>query len=133
MLHTYNGSFHPVCMLVFFHRASCQSLETATSSLHERTTRARAPTFTDDFGSRCTRAVDSARLHHRWYKKCIKQLRDGSSSMGCMTCLYTCLYDRFEALRDEHLSVGCTCPYKSRIAEKNGCAKIANHGYKDGR
>jgi hypothetical protein len=30
--------------------------------------------------------------------------------VGCMTCLYTCLYDRFEMLRDGTSSVGCTCP-----------------------
>ena len=45
------------------------------------------------------------------YMQSIKQFRDGPLSVGCMTCRYTCLYDKFEALRDEHLSVGCTCPY----------------------
>jgi len=28
-----------------------------------------------------------------------------------MICLYTSLYDRFEAFRDEPSSMGCTCPY----------------------
>ena len=36
-----------------------------------------------------------------------------------MTYLYTCLYDRFEALRDEHLSVGCTCPKAQGKAQCN--------------
>jgi len=45
------------------------------------------------------------------YMQSIKQFRDRLLSMGCMTCLYTCLYNKFETLRDEHLSVGCTCPY----------------------
>lgn len=31
-----------------------------------------------------------------------------------MTYLYTCLYDKFEALRDEHLTEGCTCPQGSK-------------------
>ena len=47
--------------------------------------------------------------HH--YMQSIKQLRDGTPSVGCMTYLYTSLYDRFEALRDRPLSVGCTCSY----------------------
>jgi hypothetical protein len=40
--------------------------------------------------------------------------------MDCMTCLYTCLYDRFEALRDEPPSVGCTCPKGSFGSLGNG-------------
>jgi len=35
-------------------------------------------------------------------------------SVGCMTCLYTRLYDRFDVLRDGPLSVVCTCPEGSR-------------------
>ena len=42
--------------------------------------------------------------------QCIKQFRDGSLSMDYMICLYTCLYDRLEALRDKLSSVSCTCP-----------------------
>jgi hypothetical protein len=34
------------------------------------------------------------------YMQNIKQLTDGLMSVSCMTCLYTCLYDRFETLRD---------------------------------
>jgi hypothetical protein len=34
------------------------------------------------------------------YMQSIKQHRDRTPSVGCMTCLYTCLYDRFEMLRD---------------------------------
>jgi len=40
----------------------------------------------------------------------IKQFRDGSLSMRCMTYLYTYLYDRFEVFRDEPPSIGCTYP-----------------------
>jgi hypothetical protein len=35
------------------------------------------------------------------YMQSIKQLRDAPLSVSCMTYLYTCLYGRFEALRDE--------------------------------
>jgi len=48
--------------------------------------------------------------------QCIKQL-DGPLFVGCMICLYTCLYDIFEALRDEPSSVGCTCPNKASLNE----------------
>ena len=34
------------------------------------------------------------------YMQSIKQHRDRAPSVDCMTCLYTCLYDKFEALRD---------------------------------
>jgi hypothetical protein len=44
------------------------------------------------------------------YMQSITQLRDGSLSMDCMTCLYAYLYDRSKTLRDEPPSVGCTCP-----------------------
>jgi hypothetical protein len=44
------------------------------------------------------------------YMQSIKQFRDGSLSVSCMTCLYICVYDRFEALKDGSPSVGCTCP-----------------------
>ena len=41
--------------------------------------------------------------------KCIMvgdALRDGSLSIHCMTCLYTCLYDRFKMFRDGPPSMG---------------------------
>jgi hypothetical protein len=34
------------------------------------------------------------------YMQNIKQLRDRLPVCGCMICLYICLYDRFETLRD---------------------------------
>ena len=44
------------------------------------------------------------------YMQSIKQLRDYPSSMGCIICLYTCLYDRFEAFRDETSICGLYMP-----------------------
>jgi len=44
------------------------------------------------------------------YMQSIKQFGDNPMSMGCMICLYTCLYIRFEALTDGRPSMGCTCP-----------------------
>ena len=44
------------------------------------------------------------------YMQKLKLLADNSQSVGCMICLYTCLYGRFEALRDGTPSMGCTCP-----------------------
>ena len=54
--------------------------------------------------------------------KALNSLETDPLSVGCMTCLYTCLYDRFESLRDEHLSVGCTCPYTLRFALEESMA-----------
>ena len=34
------------------------------------------------------------------YMQKLKLLADNSQSVGCMICLYTCLYGRFEALKD---------------------------------
>jgi hypothetical protein len=42
----------------------------------------------------------------------IKLFADGLLSMGCMTRLYTCLYDIFEVLIEEGSSMGCTCPFE---------------------
>ena len=48
------------------------------------------------------------------YMQNIKQLRDGSLSLGCITCLYISLYDRFEAFEDRPLYDDCmTCLYTS--------------------
>ena len=44
------------------------------------------------------------------YMQKLKLLADNSQSVGCMICLYTCLYGRFEALKDRTPSVGCACP-----------------------
>ena len=43
----------------------------------------------------------------------IKMLADDPSSLSCMMCLFTYLYVRYQSLRDDHPSVGCTCPYGS--------------------
>jgi hypothetical protein len=53
--------------------------------------------------------IDLSYIHY------IKQLRDEHLYMGCMTHLYTCLYDIFEMLRDIPQSVGCTCPKELRL------------------
>ena len=44
------------------------------------------------------------------YMQKLKLLADNSQFVGCMICLYTCLYGRFEALKDRTPSVGCACP-----------------------
>jgi hypothetical protein len=44
------------------------------------------------------------------YMQSIKQLRDGLPFVSCIICHYSCLYDRFEMLRDGLSSLGCTCP-----------------------
>ena len=49
----------------------------------------------------------------------IKQLRDGPLSVGCMSCLYICLDDKFEILEMTGPSVGCTCP-----TSRGGTAEI---------
>jgi hypothetical protein len=53
------------------------------------------------------------------YMQSIEQLRDGPLSVCCMTCLYTCLYDRLEALRDGPLSLACTCPKSEPFMAKD--------------
>jgi hypothetical protein len=53
------------------------------------------------------------------YMQNIKQLRDEFLSVGCMTCLYFYLYNRFEMLRDGLPSVGCTCPKSCYLKEVN--------------
>jgi len=40
----------------------------------------------------------------------IKLIRDGLLSLCCTTGLFNYLYLKFQSLRDDHLSLGCTCP-----------------------
>ena len=46
--------------------------------------------------------------------KALNSLEMNLLSMDCMTCFYIRLYDIFEVLKDEPLSVGCTCPYADK-------------------
>ena len=49
------------------------------------------------------------------YIQSIKQFTGTLLSVGCAICLSNCLYIRFEALTDDLLSVGCTCPYAQNV------------------
>ena len=55
------------------------------------------------------------------YMQKLKLLADNSQFVGCMICLYTCLYGRFEALKDRTPSVGYACPKQQLI---NGNAHL---------
>ena len=44
------------------------------------------------------------------YVQSIKLLGDGLLSVGRTSCLFNCLYIIFWSLRDDTLSLGCTCP-----------------------
>ena len=44
------------------------------------------------------------------YVQSIKLLGDGLLSVGRTSCLFNCLYIIFWSLRDDLLSLGCTCP-----------------------
>ena len=42
--------------------------------------------------------------------KALNSLQTVQQTLHCTTCLFSCLFARFEGVADDPLSVGCTCP-----------------------